>query len=80
MEYVNLGSTGLRVSRLCLGMMSFGRHESREWALTNRRPSPHLRRRWRDRRRSRASTASSGISGRGHLARALGEQVPAAGD
>jgi aryl-alcohol dehydrogenase-like predicted oxidoreductase len=33
MEYVNIGATGLRVSRLCLGMMSFGRHESREWAL-----------------------------------------------
>jgi 1-deoxyxylulose-5-phosphate synthase len=33
MEYVNLGMTGLRVSRVCLGMMSFGKHESREWAL-----------------------------------------------
>jgi aryl-alcohol dehydrogenase-like predicted oxidoreductase len=33
MRYVNLGSTGLRVSRVCLGMMSFGRHESRQWAL-----------------------------------------------
>jgi aryl-alcohol dehydrogenase-like predicted oxidoreductase len=33
MEYVNLGSTGLRVSRICLGMMSYGQHESREWAL-----------------------------------------------
>ena len=33
MEYVNLGGTGLRVSRVCLGMMSFGEHESRAWAL-----------------------------------------------
>jgi aryl-alcohol dehydrogenase-like predicted oxidoreductase len=33
MDYVNLGSSGLRVSRVCLGMMSFGKHESREWAL-----------------------------------------------
>jgi aryl-alcohol dehydrogenase-like predicted oxidoreductase len=33
MDYVNLGRTGLRVSRLCLGMMSFGPHESRPWAL-----------------------------------------------
>src|SRR4249919_918998 len=33
MQYVNLGGTGLRVSRVCLGMMSFGRHESREWAV-----------------------------------------------
>ncbi len=24
MEYVNLGKTGLKVSRLCLGCMSFG--------------------------------------------------------
>jgi len=32
-EYVNLGRTGLRVSRVCLGMMSYGAHESREWAL-----------------------------------------------
>ena len=24
MRYVNLGNTGLRVSRICLGMMSFG--------------------------------------------------------
>jgi 1-deoxyxylulose-5-phosphate synthase len=33
MNYVNLGNTGLRVSRLCLGMMSFGKHEDRPWAL-----------------------------------------------
>jgi aryl-alcohol dehydrogenase-like predicted oxidoreductase len=25
MDYVNLGATGLRVSRICLGMMSFGK-------------------------------------------------------
>ncbi len=33
MEYVNLGATGLRVSRICLGMMSYGSHESRPWAI-----------------------------------------------
>lgn len=33
MEYVNLGGTGLRVSRICLGMMSYGVDESRPWAL-----------------------------------------------
>src|SRR5690349_15520831 len=32
-HYTNLGRTGLRVSRLCLGMMSYGPHESRPWAL-----------------------------------------------
>ncbi|HEX2302801.1 MAG TPA: aldo/keto reductase [Gaiella sp.] len=44
MQYVNLGSTGLRVSRLCLGMMSFGRHESREWALDEAAAEPIVRR------------------------------------
>src|SRR5213596_466740 len=44
MQYVNLGSTGLRVSRLCLGMMSYGRHESREWALAARDAVPIVRR------------------------------------
>jgi 1-deoxyxylulose-5-phosphate synthase len=32
-DYVNLGNSGLRVSRVCLGMMSYGKHESRRWAL-----------------------------------------------
>jgi 1-deoxyxylulose-5-phosphate synthase len=44
MEYVNLGNTGLRVSRLCLGMMSFGKHESREWALDEAAAEPIVRR------------------------------------
>ena len=44
MEYVNLGSTGLRVSRVCLGMMSYGKHESREWALEEHNAEPIVRR------------------------------------
>jgi 1-deoxyxylulose-5-phosphate synthase len=44
MEYVNLGRTGLRVSRVCLGMMSYGKHESREWALEERDAEPIVRR------------------------------------
>src|SRR3954467_13794446 len=44
MDYVNLGRTGLRVSRLCLGMMSFGKHESREWALDEAAADPIVRR------------------------------------
>ncbi len=44
MEYVNLGSTGLRVSRVCLGMMSFGAHESRPWALPEADAEPIVRR------------------------------------
>jgi aryl-alcohol dehydrogenase-like predicted oxidoreductase len=43
-EYVNLGRTGLRVSRICLGMMSYGRHESREWALAEDEATPIVRR------------------------------------
>jgi aryl-alcohol dehydrogenase-like predicted oxidoreductase len=44
MEYVNLGRTGLRVSRLCLGMMSFGPHETRPWALDETAAEPIVRR------------------------------------
>jgi aryl-alcohol dehydrogenase-like predicted oxidoreductase len=42
-EYVNLGATGLRVSRLCLGMMSYGRHEEREWAIDEAAAEPIVR-------------------------------------
>src|SRR3954468_22841681 len=44
MEYVNLGHTGLRVSRVCLGMMSFGPHEERPWALREEDAEPIVRR------------------------------------
>jgi 1-deoxyxylulose-5-phosphate synthase len=43
-DYVNLGRTGLRVSRICLGMMSYGRHESRPWALGEDAAEPIVRR------------------------------------
>jgi aryl-alcohol dehydrogenase-like predicted oxidoreductase len=43
MDYANLGRTGLRVSRLCLGMMSYGKHESREWTLDEAEAEPILR-------------------------------------
>jgi 1-deoxyxylulose-5-phosphate synthase len=33
MRYVNLGRTGLMVSRVCLGMMSFGDDSERPWVL-----------------------------------------------
>jgi len=42
-EYVNLGRTGLRVSRICLGMMSYGRHEERPWALDEEAAEPIVR-------------------------------------
>jgi len=41
---VNLGGTGLRVSRICLGMMSYGSHESRPWALDEKAADPIVRR------------------------------------
>jgi len=44
MDVVRLGNTGLRVSRVCLGMMSFGPHESREWALDESAAEPIVRR------------------------------------
>ncbi len=43
MEYVNLGRTGLRVSRICLGMMSYGKHETRPWTLDEAEAEPILR-------------------------------------
>ena len=43
MDHVNLGHTGLRVSRICLGMMSYGAHESRPWALDETAAEPIVR-------------------------------------
>jgi aryl-alcohol dehydrogenase-like predicted oxidoreductase len=42
-DQVNLGRTGLRVSRICLGMMSYGPHESRPWALPEEDAEPIVR-------------------------------------
>ncbi len=33
MNYVNLGASGLRVSRICLGMMGFGNNSERPWVI-----------------------------------------------
>lgn len=45
MEYVKLGSTGLEVSRLCLGCMSFGEPErgGHPWSLTEDAARPIIR-------------------------------------
>src|SRR5579863_8675380 len=43
MEYVNLGRTGLRVSRICLGMMSFGNDSERAWVLDEDGAEPIVR-------------------------------------
>ena len=42
MEYVNLGNTGLQVSRICLGMMSYGTPRWREWVLDEERSRPFI--------------------------------------
>ena len=43
MEYVNLGSTGLKVSRLCLGTMTYGSKNWREWVLEEDQSRPFIR-------------------------------------
>jgi aryl-alcohol dehydrogenase-like predicted oxidoreductase len=43
MDYVNLGDTGLRVSRICLGMMSYGNDSEREWVLDEDATEPIVR-------------------------------------
>ena len=43
MKYVNLGSTGLRVSRICLGMMSYGNNSDRPWVLDEDAAEPIVR-------------------------------------
>jgi hypothetical protein len=43
MKYVNFGVTGLRVSRICLGMMSFGKHPDRGWALDEDEAEPIIK-------------------------------------
>ncbi len=44
MEHVNLGRTGLRVSRLCLGAMTFGSTAWRPWILPEDASRPFVRR------------------------------------
>jgi aryl-alcohol dehydrogenase-like predicted oxidoreductase len=43
MEYTHLGATGLRVSRICLGMMSYGSSEWRPWVLDEPEAEPIVR-------------------------------------
>jgi aryl-alcohol dehydrogenase (NADP+) len=44
MDYVRLGSTGLKVSRLCLGTMTYGSKRWREWVLDEEESRPFIRR------------------------------------
>src|ERR1035441_4375019 len=43
MQYVTLGAAGLRVSRVCLGMMSFGNDSDRAWVLDEDAAEPIVR-------------------------------------
>lgn len=44
MEYVNLGPTGVKVSRICLGCMTYGAENWREWVLEEEEGRPFIRR------------------------------------
>jgi len=44
MDFARLGGTGLKVSRLCLGMMSYGSPQWRPWVLDEAAAQPFLRR------------------------------------
>ena len=44
MEYTNLGKTGLKVSRLCLGCMTYGSKKWREWVLEEEESRPSIKR------------------------------------
>jgi aryl-alcohol dehydrogenase (NADP+) len=43
MDYVNLGRTGLKVSRLCLGCMTYGTKTWRDWVLEEADAKPFIR-------------------------------------
>jgi len=46
MEYVNLGTTGLKVSRICLGTMTYGSPKWRDWVIDYNASKPFIQRAW----------------------------------
>ncbi len=44
MEYVSLGNSGVKVSRICLGCMTYGSKRWREWVLEEEESRPFIRR------------------------------------
>ncbi len=44
MQYVRLGQSGLKVSRICLGMMSYGSPQWRDWVLPEDQARPFVKR------------------------------------
>lgn len=43
MHYINLGSTGVKVSRICLGAMTYGAKKWREWVLEEEEGRPFIK-------------------------------------
>src|ERR1700748_3760779 len=43
MNYTNLGTSGLRISRVCLGMMGFGNDSDRAWVIDEEAAEPIVR-------------------------------------
>ena len=46
MEFVNLGRAGVKVSRICLGCMTYGSSRWRPWVLDEEASRPFYRRAW----------------------------------
>ncbi len=44
MQYVRFGRTGMQVSRLCLGMMTYGSKQWRQWVLEESEARPFMKR------------------------------------
>ena len=44
MQYNNLGNTGVKVSRICLGMMTYGSSKWRDWVLDEEAARPFVQR------------------------------------
>jgi aryl-alcohol dehydrogenase (NADP+) len=44
MKYIRLGNTGLKVSRICLGTMTYGSPQWREWVLSEAESRPFIER------------------------------------
>src|ERR671932_124148 len=44
MKYIRLGNTGLKVSRICLGTMTYGSPKWREWVLSEEQSRPFIKR------------------------------------
>ena len=42
--YVRLGNSGMQVSRICLGMMTYGTSQWREWVLAEEQSRPFIKR------------------------------------